>query len=373
MFDLWPLVAWGAVYVIAGGLLGAATAWIFRVPREHRSLFTVASAFSNVGSLPMVLLQTLCFTERLSGEQDCFTRATAFIFLPTILSSVLFWSVGDAVLAAAAPGHDAAAADGAGLAARLKRILHGLLNPAMIFTFAGLFVALVPGLQQLLFGGGGDPALGFLSNLLDLLGQPTNALTQILLGASVGRSVARLPWAKVRRALAARCCCCCGAVAKRRGWLPAGGEYAPAALTESGEKTNGREDDANDDDENVLLAAESTEAAAAARGAEPMSPRTVVLLSIGRGVVFPLLLFGLVVLALEPHVQGPNAPLARLVMFTQALAPTANMVVVLGVKRGVGPAVDSLALSICLQLVCLVPVLVFGIAVALSRSYPTAA
>ncbi len=60
-------------------------------------------------------------------------------------------------------------------------------------------------------------------------------------------------------------------------------------------------------------------------------------------------------------------------MYTQCFAPTANMVVVVGVQHGLGPAVDAVALSVALQLLLLLPVLIFGLSAGLARAYPAAA
>jgi predicted permease len=337
MAELWPLVVWGLGFVAVGAAVGVAVALLARVPRAQRELFVVACAFPNVGTLPMVLLQTMCFSETLSGEPDCFTRATAYIFLPTLTSSLLFWTVGDSVLADAGFVGAARAARGpGGCGTRLARMARRILNPNMICTLGGLLIAITPGVRPLLFGA--DAPLGFLGALLQLLGQPTNSLSQMLLGASVGRSVAGLPWGRVR-AFCRRATSGLGPRARRASYAraPENGDSLPVADKSLGGSVPASTAIGEDDEDSLLpldtasgsggaaaaapppvtassldsdveLAGTVAMAAAAPATTEPMSPRTIVILSVVRAVVIPLLLFGFAVAVFEPHISGRVPP-----------------------------------------------------------------
>ncbi|KAG9000837.1 hypothetical protein FRB94_005115 [Tulasnella sp. JGI-2019a] len=102
----WPVLVWALFYILASILIGYVTVKVFKVP----AWVTIASAFNNTTSLPLLLVQALVSTNilkpLLTGDETTNTaveRAISYFLICSVIKNVLVIGLGSKLLNAGKP------------------------------------------------------------------------------------------------------------------------------------------------------------------------------------------------------------------------------------------------------------------------------
>lgn len=333
--DVWPVVLFGLTNSIVAFMVGGLTAIPAKPPLHFRRAYLVSCTFNNVVAVPLVMLQTLCDRPQLSDEEDCFERASSFVFVHLFGFSLTFWTIGVAYLTGEA-----------GTSYTWKQRAYRLLNPPFLAIVFGFFIALTPGVQDFLFGP--DAALQFLSSAFATLGSAVVPIMTLLMAASLGHNLRRQgffdwaarTWHRIK---------CCG-----KGKADTSKHQSETldvfetdiddiVLTTVGEDTE--EPDFVDQ-----VAVEQSSKEITEQELEPISQRTLAWLVISRTMVIPAINWTLVAFVADKLFQeGPDRDLAHLTLLIQSVTPTANLVIVVLQGAGLQRSAESVAQGVVVQ------------------------
>eukprot|EP00056_Hartaetosiga_gracilis_P020295 m.18608 g.18608 ORF g.18608 m.18608 type:complete len:263 (-) comp8334_c0_seq2:2384-3172(-) len=92
--EAWPMVIWTPVHMIACGIVATILYKVACLPQKYFTEFCVGCVFTNVVSMPLVMLEVLCAQEEVDEGANCFERAASFVFLPVMSWIFIFWTIG---------------------------------------------------------------------------------------------------------------------------------------------------------------------------------------------------------------------------------------------------------------------------------------
>jgi hypothetical protein len=387
LHTIWPVLLWHFPSIAANLLLAYLAAFALGIPKRVRPLFVVASSWTNLASITLVVLQALCDQPQLQREDACFDRVAGFVNASVLPWHLTFWTLGEWLLYR--PLHQRA--QEAEKQGRAKRPSTSTLpaaavswwqvfNPITVAILLGMLVALVPELQDLFFyrdddddaaaatsaganitATGGDtlrkrPPLLFFTSAVSTLADATVGVIALLTAATLGKRLLQLDWS----------------------WLPAWARKRSAGLSEANTLAHPTAEQSVASPRGVVLdvdsvlgrggadqplvsasreapvgqsaeLAEKKEDDAAA--AELSSARFIGSLVLVRVLFLGGMQFALVY-AVSPSVfprRQEDSPLIQLMLFMQCVTPSASLLVVACQQAGQKAMAEAVAVAMLLQ------------------------
>eukprot|EP00056_Hartaetosiga_gracilis_P020294 m.18597 g.18597 ORF g.18597 m.18597 type:complete len:478 (-) comp8334_c0_seq1:1666-3099(-) len=337
--EAWPMVIWTPVHMIACGIVATILYKVACLPQKYFTEFCVGCVFTNVVSMPLVMLEVLCAQEEVDEGANCFERAASFVFLPVMSWIFIFWTIGLSTIRYIRTG----------TMPRAKKVALSLLNPAVIANILALIVVLIPPLQRILFDS--DGALSFVISSMRIFGNSSVGMMSLLMAITLGKSIGG-PHAILNYI---RNCCRQGDDNKSND------DSCESCSTEKGNDNstsqsnmdlemdiviNSDGDNNNDDDNDNIedssdisvldssssprgMESDLEHATEAYEATESWPILVVVVFVLTSMVIMPLVRLGILFGVGDYIFSGPNKSIILLVLGIQSLSPTANIVIAL--------------------------------------------
>eukprot|EP00055_Hartaetosiga_balthica_P007040 m.23698 g.23698 ORF g.23698 m.23698 type:complete len:528 (+) comp5574_c0_seq1:201-1784(+) len=175
--EAWPMILWTPVQFIACGIVATALFKLLCIPPRYFTEFFIGCIFTNVVSMPLVMMEVLCDQEDVQEGDDCFDRAASFIFLPVMSWIFIFWTIGLTIIRYIHTNTTPTA----------RKICKSLASPAVVANFLALIVVFIPSLQHALFDA--DGSLSFIISPIRILSKASVGVMSLLMAITLGKSV----------------------------------------------------------------------------------------------------------------------------------------------------------------------------------------
>lgn len=167
----WILPVMAIFYNLIGMSMGQGIRRVFKVQDESKEAVVAACTFANSGYLPMTLIAALYGVSAGTGQDpQAAARGIAYISVYLVAQSPFLWGWGYPYLGGKTGGWPP---------------LNRIFSPPVYGIIAGVFIALLPPLNQLFYGS--HPPLRVLLSTVDLLGAGTLPCAMLIIGANLSR------------------------------------------------------------------------------------------------------------------------------------------------------------------------------------------
>jgi len=100
---IFSVFIWAFVHIAIAGIIGEAVLRLCPVDESFRAGFLLSCCFPNAVALPIVILETICKSERFEQDKKAFSRASAYVFTYTLAWGLVFWPLATHVLQSSQP------------------------------------------------------------------------------------------------------------------------------------------------------------------------------------------------------------------------------------------------------------------------------
>ena len=160
---------------------------IMFIPKHLKRIFITSSSFHNSNAFPLVIAQALSSQYPFNKDPDSFEKMATYVFIYVLGWSAIFWTWGFGYLSV-----NENVINNDQNKQKIDNswkfiITKGFLNPPMIANYVAFIIGLILPLKNL-FHGDAAP-LAFITNTVDILGQPAVGIVTLIISGTLGKVI----------------------------------------------------------------------------------------------------------------------------------------------------------------------------------------